>query len=376
MRRPEFAMTRDAAVAFLASAPLVQLCGVGPGGEPIIKTLNGVVVDDRLCFHASPAGEKTSLFGRPVVVNAEETVTAVPSSFTDAELACSATTLFRSVQVHGNLEAIDEPARKARVLQALMEKLQPQGGHRPITADDPGYAASVKGLLIGAVRLDRVDGKAKLAQNRTAAEKTQLLERLWARGEPGDGRAIELIREASPGLPPPPFLASPEGGDLRAWLPPSRVGEAVKLVADEYWNVGRYSADALRRAHLGSNVWVGAVDDSGRLIATARAISDGAKAAWVYDVGVAPAFRGRGWGLAVMRLMLDHPSVRRCHRVLLGTRDAAPFYAQLGFVTRSSEPPRAFATTELVLVRPPGPGDLTPSEEEEKAAADRHRTGA
>lgn len=380
MRRSEFAMTRDHAVAFLASAPEFHLCGVSPGGEPIQKTLNGVVVDDLLCFHASPAGEKSSLLGRRVVVSTEETVAAVPSSFTDAELACSATTLFRSVQVHGVLEAVDEPALKARVLQALMEKLQPQGGHRPITADDPGYAASVRGLLVGAVRLERLDGKAKLAQNRTATEKTQLLERLWARGEPGDARAIELIREASPALPPPPFLAGPAGGALRAWLPPSRADEAVALVADEYWNLGHFSADALRRAHLGSTVWVGAVDDSGWLIATARAISDGAKAAWVYDVGVAPALRGRRWGLSVMKLLLDHPSVRRCHRVLLGTRDAAPFYAQLGFVARSSEPPRAFTTTELVLLRPPRPGDFTPSEKEEEkedpAAARRHRTGA
>jgi hypothetical protein len=43
--------------------------------------------------------------------------------------------------------------------------------------------------------------------------------------------------------------------------------------------------------------------------------------------------------------------VRRCRRVLLGTRDAMPLYAQLGFVPRTSLPPRPYPTTEMVLVR-------------------------
>ena len=52
--------------------------------------------------------------------------------FSDGERACPATTLYRSAQAHGTLEEVTSRADKARVLQALMEKYQPEGKHVPI----------------------------------------------------------------------------------------------------------------------------------------------------------------------------------------------------------------------------------------------------
>lgn len=343
-------MTREAAVAFLSAAPQFHLCGVGPDGAPVIKSLDGVVIDDRVCFHSSPVGEKTSLVGRSVVVNAEEVVAFIPSTFTDSGLACPATTLFRSVQVHGVLEALEAPELKAKVLGALMKKRQPEGGYARITPEHPGYAPAIKGILVAGVSLSRLDGKAKLAQNRSAPEKARLVERLWARGDANDLRAIELIREANPDFELPGFLAAPARGALHTWLPTSRVDEAVELVAEEYWNVGRFSRETVRQAHLSSDAWIGATDETGRLIATARAISDRSKHAWIYDVGVASHRRRQGFGRALLRLLLEHPAVRGCRRVLLSTSTPA-FYEPLGFLPRSREPARSFTSTELLLPR-------------------------
>ena len=143
MRRQEFHASESLGRQLFAELEVLQLAGVGADGQPILKTLNGVVDEGWICFHGSPAGEKTSLIGRPVVASVEETVARLPSYFMDPEKACPATTLYRGAQVRGVLQAIEDPARKARVLQRLMEKLQPEGGYVPLDADSPMYRAQV-----------------------------------------------------------------------------------------------------------------------------------------------------------------------------------------------------------------------------------------
>ncbi|MEI8254776.1 MAG: GNAT family N-acetyltransferase [Deltaproteobacteria bacterium] len=350
MRRAEFAMPHEQALAFLAAQPVVRLAGATSDGEPILRTLNTVVHDGWLAFHSAPKGEKTGLLGTKVVASADETVAVIPSTFLGPERACDATTLYQSVQAHGVLEAIESPDAKAAILQALMEKLQPGGGYAPIDADHPRYRSAVKGLLIAGIRLTRVDGKAKLAQNRTADERVRLLDALWLRGAPGDLRAIELIRSANPGTPPPAILTAPAGTTMHCHLEPGDAREAAALLAGAYWN-DRFTLADLELAHTGCQAWVGARDDEGRLIATARAVSDGGKYAWVYDVFVTEARRGIGLGKALMRAMLAHPAVRPARRVMLGTRDAQGLYAGFGFVPTGSLPRRPYVSTEAVLVR-------------------------
>jgi nitroimidazol reductase NimA-like FMN-containing flavoprotein (pyridoxamine 5'-phosphate oxidase superfamily)/GNAT superfamily N-acetyltransferase len=354
MRRAEFAMSPAEARSLLAELPVVHLASTLPDGTPVLRTVNSVVVDDWVAFHAAPKGEKTGFLGRAAVLQAEEDLGMVPSTFFDKEKACPATTYYRSVQVHGVVEEILDPPQKARVLQALMEKLQPEGGHIPITADHPHYKGPVNGLLVAGVRLEQITGKAKLAQNRKPHELTGLYASLWRRGRPGDARVLELIRAANPEAPVPDFLAPPPGAEgltMHAWLPPAAADDVAALLEHEYWNTGVFTLDEIRRAHASGNPWVGVRDPDGRVIASARAISDGAKLAWIYDVIVAPAWRGHGLGQAVTRLLLDHPQVRGAGRVWLGTRDAHTLYARFGFIDRDRLPPRGFASTDMVLVR-------------------------
>ena len=353
MRRQEFHATEALGHQLFQELEVMQLAGVADG-KPVLKTLNGVVDEGWICFHGSPAGEKTSLIGQPVVASVEETVARLPSYFMDPQKACPATTLYRSAQAHGVLQAIDEPVRKARVLQRLMEKLQPEGGYVPLDADSPMYRAQVNGLMLAGLPLDGLTTKAKLAQNRTPEQRSGLLEKLWGRGAPGDVRALELIREANPKTPVPPFLAAPQGSVLHAWLPPSAAGNAAELLGGEYWN-DVFTRPELVQSHLGATAWVGAREASGGLIGTARAIADGGKYAWIYDVCVRGDWRGRGLGKALMRLLLDHPRVRGCRVVRLGTRDAQSLYARFGFVPLSALPPRPYPTTEMLLRRASDP---------------------
>jgi nitroimidazol reductase NimA-like FMN-containing flavoprotein (pyridoxamine 5'-phosphate oxidase superfamily)/predicted N-acetyltransferase YhbS len=321
-------MPRPDALALLRRAPVVHLATTRPDGAPVFRTVHGVIVGDFLTFHGAPAGEKMDAIGREVVLNAEEIVAEVPSYFADPERACPATTYYESVQLHGVLEEETDPARKAEALQGLMEKYQREGGHVPITHDHPLYRSAVKGILIVRVSLERLDGKAKLGQNKQPDELRGVLERLWQRGRVADPPAIERILAANPATPLPTFLRGPA---RLTCAPDARdFARLAALLRDAYWNTG-VSDDAIVRAHRQASAWVGARDANGQLIATARALADGAKHAWIYDVMIAPEHRGQRLGEALMRLLLDHPAVRGCRKIRLATRDAQTFYARLGF---------------------------------------------
>lgn len=340
MRKEVFRSPRDAALALLARSRTVHLATTTAAGDPILRTVHGVLVDDALCFHGAPAGEKLDALGRPAVVSADEIVAELPSYFFDPERACPATTYYRSVQVHGLLEEVTDPSSKARALQALMEKYQPEGGHVPITEGDPRYRKAVDGILIVRVGLERLDGKDKLGQNRSPDELARVLECLWRRGLAGDPAAIEAVRAANPRTPDPPFLRAPAGARLCCAVDHADADAAAALLADTYWNTD-VPADRIARAHRGAGAWVGAHDERGALIASARAVGDGAKWVDLRDVIVDPAWRGRGLGEALVRLLLDHPFVRRAHAVHLHTRDAMPFYARFGFGPAPQNPNHA-----------------------------------
>lgn len=350
MRKREFfGMAQGEAIRLLAEAPVVRVAGTTEAGTPVLRTLHAVVVDGAICFHGAPVGEKSEAVGRLAVIAADELVATIPSHVFDPERACPATTYYRSAQAHGVLEAVDDPHLKARVLQALMEKYQPEGGYVPITADDPRYRGAVRGIAVVKMSLGTVDGKAKLGQNRSADDLSRVLWFLWGRGEPGDPRAVDLVRECNPGVATPEFLRCPEGARLVCALGPADVEAACALLAGEYWNED-VPRDRIVRGQLGSSAWVGARDADGALIATARALGDGARLAYLLDVAVARPWRGRGLGKALVRLLLDHPRVRGARRVLLGTRDAQGFYRAFGFLPRGPGVQSA-ASTEMVLTR-------------------------
>ena len=354
MRRERFfRMARAEALALLADAGVVHLATTTPDGAPLLRTLHPVIVDGDVCFHAAAVGEKAAALGRAVVLSAEEIVASLPSYFVDAERACPATTLYRSVQLHGTLEAVDDEAKKARVLAALMAKYQPEAGHVPIEPAHPRYdelyGKQVAAILILCVRAGDVDGKAKLMQNRSPEDRLRVLERLWERGADGDDRAIERIRAANPDTPTPSFLRTTLPVTLHCALEPGDVDAAVAMLAPEYWN-DVHPPERIAGAIAGSSVFVGARVD-GKLVACARALSDGHKYAWIYDVVVAPPWRGAGLGQRLMRLCLEHPRVRGAWRVLLQTRDAQPLYRKLGFIELDEAPRRPYTSTGMVRIQ-------------------------
>ena len=75
----------------------------------------------------------------------------------------------------------------------------------------------------------------------------------------------------------------------------------------------------------------GIYDGSGAQIGFARVISDFATFAYVGDVFVLEAHRGRGLGKWLMRCITQHPVLQGLRRWILTTRDAHGLYSQVGF---------------------------------------------
>lgn len=329
MIKPCFAMSEAEALGELGRIGVLRIVAATPEG-PLLRTVDGVVHEAALCFHGADRGGKLELLGREVMVAADEVVAHLPSWFFDERRACPATTYYRSVHAWGTVERVDELPAKAAVLAALMDRHQPEGKHQPITADDPLYAGVLDGLLVARIRPTRIVGKLKLGQHKGARVITRALEGLWQRGAEGDLRALRTVRDAHPARPTPRFLCGPGHTTFEVAPDARELDAVVELLAAQYWNEG-VEPSRIRAAHLASPAWVVAKDDAGVVVATARAVSDDAKAAIVYDVAVAPRRQGQGLGRALMSLLLEHPRIRGTRRVLLRTRDAQGFYAKLGF---------------------------------------------
>lgn len=123
--------------------------------------------------------------------------------------------------------------------------------------------------------------------------------------------------------------ALPDGFELDD--DPSRVDiEAVHafISGESYWGRGR-TIELTRATITGSTRVLGLYRD-GEQLGFARAVSDAVTVAYLADVYVLRAHRGRGLGVALVSEMVDGAFGRRV-RWLLHTADAEGLYAKLGF---------------------------------------------
>ena len=73
------------------------------------------------------------------------------------------------------------------------------------------------------------------------------------------------------------------------------------------------------------------VYDGERQVGLARIVSDYVTFAWLCDVFVDEAYRGKGIGRWLMETILSHPDLQGLKRILLVTDDAQGLYSQHGF---------------------------------------------
>ncbi|GMR02068.1 MAG: GNAT family N-acetyltransferase [Acidimicrobiia bacterium] len=112
-----------------------------------------------------------------------------------------------------------------------------------------------------------------------------------------------------------------------------------------YWAAGR-SRDVVATSIAHSALVVGAYTQDGSQVGFARMVSDLATFAWLADVFVLEAHRGRGLGRAIVKFAVEHPDMVKLQRQVLATADAHSLYADFGFVPLEQ--------SERWMVRPGG----------------------
>lgn len=102
------------------------------------------------------------------------------------------------------------------------------------------------------------------------------------------------------------------------------------LSTGAYWSPG-VARETVERAIGGSLCFGGYLDGAGQ-VAFARVITDAATFAYLADVFVLPAHRGRGHAVQLMDAVVAHPQLQGLRRFMLATLDAHGLYARYGFV--------------------------------------------
>jgi GNAT superfamily N-acetyltransferase len=118
------------------------------------------------------------------------------------------------------------------------------------------------------------------------------------------------------------------------------------LAHQSYWVPGitRATVESCIRAAFCFGLYV-----DGRQAGFARVVTDYVRIAYLSDVFITPAFRGRELGKRLVRAILEHPRLQAVGRFTLSTDDAHGLYAQFGFAA-PEHPER-----QMELLRPAPP---------------------
>ncbi|WP_105201607.1 GNAT family N-acetyltransferase [Pseudoalteromonas sp. T1lg10] len=102
-----------------------------------------------------------------------------------------------------------------------------------------------------------------------------------------------------------------------------------QFISQSYWAMGIPRA-TLRKA-IDNSFCFGVFENGGKQVGFARLITDRATFAYLADVFVVEAHRGKGLSKWLVESIVSHPDVQGLRRMVLATRDAHGLYAQYGF---------------------------------------------
>lgn len=105
-------------------------------------------------------------------------------------------------------------------------------------------------------------------------------------------------------------------------------------ISNTYWAEG-IPIETFKKA-LDNSLCFGVFSSEGKQVGFARMITDQATFAYLADVFVDEAHRGKGLSKWLMQEVHDHPSLQGLRRILLATRDAHSLYQQFGYTSLSS----------------------------------------
>ena len=166
------------------------------GDTPYAVPVNFVRIDDTLYFHGALKNKKMQIIAQNPVVSFSvvENYALIDSDFSSTDgLACPATQFFKSVSIDGVASVVEGRDEKAKVFEALMQKLQPKGGYKPFS--DTEYDAAIKATAVVKIEIEKLTCKFKFGQHLSDKRFEMIVENLLKRGRPIDIETVRVMRK-------------------------------------------------------------------------------------------------------------------------------------------------------------------------------------
>jgi transcriptional regulator len=103
------------------------------------------------------------------------------------------TSFYAAVQLQCRAHVVDDPAAKATLLNRQVGHFQPEGGSVPVAVGEVPYGRMLSGIRGLRLEVTGVRAKFKYASHRSAQVQDRILDKLAARGGPGDAAAREHL---------------------------------------------------------------------------------------------------------------------------------------------------------------------------------------
>ncbi|MBL3519024.1 pyridoxamine 5'-phosphate oxidase family protein [Arcobacter lanthieri] len=196
MRRAEFDVKDENSINEVLEACEYGTLSLINNGKPYCIALNFVYFQGSIYFHGSNEGKKIDTIkenpnGSFLVVQPYSTI---PSYFFDTVAACPATQFFASVLLEGMLSFVDNGDEKAKVLNALMKKLQKDGGYEEIAYDKAMYTKMLDKVTVIRLKPQNISCKIKVGQNLNDEKRDKLTQKLENRASNIDMHTIKQMK--------------------------------------------------------------------------------------------------------------------------------------------------------------------------------------
>ncbi|PGA11930.1 FMN-binding negative transcriptional regulator [Bacillus toyonensis] len=101
-----------------------------------------------------------------------------------------------AVHVYGELEVVEDKQELLNSLQDLVHKYEDPQSTYSLDDVDPDYMAGLsKGIVGFKIKINKIEGKAKLSQNHSIERRNLVVEKLEKVGSEGSKRIAELMRK-------------------------------------------------------------------------------------------------------------------------------------------------------------------------------------
>lgn len=197
MRRSEFEVMDEAALEGLLAECEYGTLSLIDDGEPYGVPVNFVWHCGVVCFHGSREGRKAEIIKKnpKAAFSIVKPYSLIPSYFSDTRAACPATQFFASVHIAGSVEIVENDAEKCAILNAMMQKLQPEGKYETIDATNPIYTKMVSQTAIWKLTPSNKSMKVKAGQNLSDERKESIINQLSQRGEGLDMSTVDIMQK-------------------------------------------------------------------------------------------------------------------------------------------------------------------------------------